>query len=99
LRRVAETVDAVLADREMLRETVGVVIRDFIEHERRHILMEDCYFFPAALGALKPEDWMEISSSLTNHKDPLFSEVTEEGFDLLRKHILMLEQEAESQRG
>src|SRR6185437_12919720 len=31
LHRVAETVDAVLADREMLRENVGVIIRDFIE--------------------------------------------------------------------
>jgi len=98
LRRMAETVGAVLADREMLRETVGVVIRDFIEHERRHIRMEDRYFFPAALAALKSEDWTEITSSLTSHKDPLFSEVTEEGFDLLRKHILGLEQEAEAER-
>jgi len=98
LHRVAETVDAVLADREMLRENVGVIIRDFIEHERHHIRMEDCYFFPAALRALKIEDWTEITSSLTSHKDPLFSEVTEEGFDLLRKHILTLEQEAEAER-
>ncbi len=98
LRQVAKTVDAVLADREMLRQTVDAVIRDFIEHERRHILMEDRYFFPAALEALKPQDWAEIASSLTGRKDPLFSDVAEEGFETLRQHILRLEQEAEAER-
>jgi hemerythrin-like domain-containing protein len=98
LRRVAETVDAVLTDREMLRQTVGTIIRDFIEQERHHILMEDRYFFPAALKALEPKDWTDIASSLTSRKDPLFSDVAEEGFDKLRQHILRIEQEAESER-
>jgi hemerythrin-like domain-containing protein len=98
LHKVAETVDAVLADREMLRQTVDAIIRDFIEHERHHILMEDHYFFPAALKALEPQDWTDIASSVTSRKDPLFSDVTEEGFDTLREHILRLEQEAEAER-
>jgi hemerythrin-like domain-containing protein len=98
LRQVAKMVDAVLADREMLRQTVDTVIRDFIQHERHHILMEDRYFFPAAVKALEPQDWTDIASSLTSGKDPLFSEVTEEGFDTLREHILRLEQEAEAER-
>jgi hypothetical protein len=34
----------------------------------------------------------------TGHKDPLFSDVTEERFDALRAHILRLEQEAEAER-
>jgi len=90
LRRVAMTVDAVLVDREMLRQTVDAIIRDFIEHERRHISMEDRHFFPAALNALEPEDWTEIASSLTRRKDPLFSDVAEAGFETLREHILRL---------
>jgi len=98
LRKVAETVDAVLADREMLRQHVDAIIRSFIEHERHHILMEDRYFFPAAREALEPQDWMEIASSLTGRKDPLFSEVAEQGFDSLREHILRLEREAEAER-
>jgi len=98
LRRVAMTVDAVLVDREMLRQTVDAIIRDFIEHERRHISMEDRHFFPAALNALEPEDWTEIASSLTRRKDPLFSDVAEAGFETLREHILRLEQEAEAER-
>ena len=98
LRRVAQAIDSVLADREMLRQNVDTIVRDFIESERRHIMMEDRYFFPAALKALKPVDWAEIVLASTNHEDPLFSEAAEETFDELRSRILQLEQEAEAGR-
>ena len=98
LRRVAQAVESVLMDQEVLRETVHATIRDFIEHERRHMMMEDRYFFPAALEALKPQDWTEIASTSTAGKDPLFSDITEAGFDTLRAHILQLEEEAEAER-
>jgi len=98
LRRVAHAVDSVLVDEEVLRETVDAIIRDFIEHERRHMMMEDRYFFPAALKELKPQDWTEIASALTARKDPLFSDTAEARFEALRAHILQLEQEAEAER-
>ena len=98
MRRVAQAVDGILADREMLRQNVDNIVRDFIEHERRHIMMEDRDFFPAALKALEPQDWTEIASAVTSHKDPLFSDVVEERFDALRAHIVRLEQEAEAER-
>jgi hemerythrin-like domain-containing protein len=98
LRRVAQAVDSVLADREVLRQTVDHIVRDFIEQQRYHIMMEDRDFFPAALKALKPHDWTEIASASTNHEDPLFSEAAEETFDTLRARILQLEQEAEAER-
>ena len=98
LRRVARAVDSVLADREILRQNVDNIVRDFIEHQRRHIMMEDRDFFPAALNALEPQDWTEIASALTSHEDPLFSEAAEETFDALRTRILQLEQEAEAER-
>jgi hemerythrin-like domain-containing protein len=98
LRRVAQAVDNVLADREVLRQNVDQVVRNFIEHERRHVAREDRDFFPAAVKALKPQDWTEIALALTRHKDPLFSDVTEERFDALRGHIMRLEQEAEAER-
>jgi hemerythrin-like domain-containing protein len=97
LHRVAQVVDSVLADREILRQNVDKIVRDFIEYERRHIMMEDRDFFPAALKALKPQDWTEIASALTSHEDPLFSEAAET-FDALRARILQLEQEAEAER-
>ncbi|MDE5442512.1 hemerythrin domain-containing protein [Bradyrhizobium sp. CSA207] len=98
LRRVAHAVDSVLAGRELLRQEVHAIVRDFIEHERRHIMMEDRDFFPAALKALEPQDWTEIASAMTNPEDPLFSEAAEETFDALRERILQLEQEAEAER-
>ena len=98
LRSVAHAIDNVLADREVLRQNVDTIVRDFIEHERRHMMMEDRDFFPAALLALKPQDWTEIASAVIGRKDPLFSDVAEERFDALRAHILQLEQEAEAER-
>src|SRR6516165_8726629 len=41
LRSVAHAIDNVLADRELLRQSVDAIVRDFIEHERRHMMMED----------------------------------------------------------
>jgi hemerythrin-like domain-containing protein len=97
LRRVAQAVESVLADREILRQSVDNIVRDFIEYQRRHIMM-DRDFFPAALNALEHQDWTEIASALTSHEDPLFSEAAEETFDALRARILQLEQEAEAER-
>jgi hemerythrin-like domain-containing protein len=98
LRRVARAIDSVLADRELLRQEIDSIIRDFIEHERRHMMMEDRDFFPAAVKALEAQDWTEIASTSTSRKDPLFDDATEERFDALRAHILRLEQEAEAER-
>jgi len=98
LRRVAQTVDSVLVGREILRQDVDGIVRDFLEHERHHMAMEDRHFFPAAVKALKPDDWTEIASAQSAHKDPLFSDATETRFDALRAHIFQLEQEAETER-
>ena len=98
LRRLAHTIESVLADAEMVRQDVDTIVRDFIAHERHHMAREDRDFFPAALNALKPEDWTEIAAAVTGRKDPLFSDDTEAQFDALRAHILRLEQEAEAER-
>ena len=98
LRRVAHVIDNVLADRELLRQDVDAIIRDFIGQERRHMMMEDRDFFPAAAKALKPQDWTEIASAVSSRKDPLFSDAAEERFDMVRAHIQRLEREAEDER-
>ncbi len=100
LRRLAHAVDNVLADHEVLRQNVDAIVRDFIDRERHHITMEDRDFFPAALKALEPQDWTEIASnSRSGHKgDPLFNDVAEKKFDVLRAQILRLEQEADAER-
>jgi hemerythrin-like domain-containing protein len=98
LCRVAQAVDSVLADRELLRHSVYDIIRDFIEQERRHMAMEERTFFPAAIRTLQSRDWAEIASRSTDQKDPLFSESVEQRFEMVRRHILELEQEAEAER-
>jgi len=99
LHRVAQTVKSLLVGREIPRQYVDTTVRDFIEHERQHVIMEERVFFPAALKALEPQDWTEIASASTGLGDRLFSDVAEQGFDQLRAHILRLEQEAEAVRG
>jgi hemerythrin-like domain-containing protein len=37
LRRVAQAVERVLGDHDLLRQTVDDIIRDFINHERQHM--------------------------------------------------------------
>ena len=98
LRRVAQAVENVLADRELLRQTVHDIVRDFIGQERRHMAREERDFFPAAVKSLQPQDWAEIAARWTDQRDPLFSDLAEERFEVVRSHILQLEQEAEADR-
>jgi hemerythrin-like domain-containing protein len=72
LGRVAQAVERVLGDQDLLRQTVNDIIRDFTNHEREHMAMEERIVFPAALNALRPEDWADIASKLT---DPTTSRV------------------------
>jgi hemerythrin-like domain-containing protein len=99
LRKVAQVIENVLMEQEIPRHAVDAIIRDFIVFERGHIAMEERYFFPAAAGALQPQDWAEIASSRSaSLKDPLFSAAVEERFQVVRRHILQLEQDAEAER-
>ena len=99
LRHVAQAIESMLMDRELLPHTVDDIIRDFIVHEWRHMAMEERDFFPAAVEALQPEDWAEIASARSaGEKDPLFDETLEARFEAVRRHILQLEQDAEADR-
>jgi len=98
LRSFARAVDSVLADQEFLRESFHLAVKDFIEHQRQHLQKEERLLFPAAIKALRREDWAEIDARLDNRKDPLFDGVVEEKFNALRKTILRWEQETEEAR-
>ena len=92
LRRVARAVESVLSEREVLRQTVDDIVRDFIEKERRHMEMEERVLFPAAAEALRPEDWAEIDTRLRN--DLSLDGANQEQFDALRRRILQWQQES-----
>ena len=87
-RRFAAAVSDVLLEAEMPRDALHKVAWDFLNYYRKHISMEETRFFPAALEALKPEDWRAIESEADKRGDPLFGEEPEEHFKALRRNIL-----------
>jgi hemerythrin-like domain-containing protein len=98
LRRVAQAVERVLSDQDLQRQTVDDIIRDFINHERQHMAMEERVVFPAALNLLKPEDWADIALKLTDRDDTFYQPGFEKKFNALRRNILEMEEEAEADR-
>ncbi len=98
LRRVAQAVERVLSDQDLLRQTVDDIIRDFINHERQHMAMEERVVFPAVLNALRPEDWADIALKQADRYGPLSQPDFEEKFSTIRRNILELEEAAEAGR-
>lgn len=98
LQRVAQVVSNILLDREILRQTFDAVMRDFIDQERAHMATEERVLFPAAVGALRPEDWAEIDSQWREKKDTLFNTGIEARCDLLRDRVLRWHRENMEQR-
>jgi len=98
LRRVSLAVESVLGDQDLLRQDVSRIIRDFIDHQRRHMTMEENVLFPAALAALGPTDWADIALHMTERRDPLSRPGLEEKYQKLFGKILQLEAEAEAER-
>jgi hemerythrin-like domain-containing protein len=95
LGQVELAVHRVLEDQDVFRQAVHGIIRGFIQQERKHMEMEERIVFPAALDALRPEDWSDIAVKLTAREDPLFQE---HKFSLLRRGILKMEEEADAER-
>jgi hemerythrin-like domain-containing protein len=98
LRRVAQAIERVLSDQDLVRQRVDAIIRDFIDGERQHMEMEERIFFPAALNALRPKDWAEIALKLADRRDPLNEPGLERKFGMLRRKILEIEAEAGAER-
>jgi hemerythrin-like domain-containing protein len=70
LRRVAQAIDSVLNDQELLRESVDRIVRDFIDNERKHTVLEDEVIFPVILDTLQPPDWADIALTLADRYGP-----------------------------
>jgi hemerythrin-like domain-containing protein len=98
LRRVAQAIDAVLNDQELLRESVDQIVRDFIDNERKHIALEDAVVFPAITSSLKPEDWADIALKIADRYGPPSRADFEEQFSTFRRNILELEEAAIGRR-
>ncbi len=93
LRRVAHMIRSILTDHDVLRQTFGDIMREFIELERKHMEMEERVLFPAAVSALRPEDWAAIDTVWSEQKDTMFNVAIEERCQSLRERILRWERE------
>jgi len=98
LANFAKVVDDVLADQELPRQTFHAAAKDFIEHQRRHMLKEEQLLFPAALETLTADDWAKIDKRMDGRKDPMFDGATASKFQNLYATILRWEQETEADR-
>ena len=98
LRQVAQAVERVLSDQDLVRENVANIVRDFIDHERQHVAMEERVVFPAALNALQPQDWADIALKLADRYDTFNQLGFEEKFNKARRSILEMEDEAQAER-
>ena len=87
-RRIAALVSQILLEAEVPREQFGEAAQDFLRSYRQHMKQEEEVFFPAALGALKSEDWAEILTQLADISDPMFGVRPEKRFQTLRDNIL-----------
>ena len=63
---------------------------DFLDLYRRHMLMEEKHFFPAALQRLSRNDFAEIDFTLYDRPDPVFDLATEDRYSGLREEIARL---------
>ena len=70
LRRVAQAIENVLNDEEVLREGVDRIVRDFIDNERKHIALEEEVVFPAIVDTLQPGDWADVALTLADRYGP-----------------------------
>ncbi len=98
LHRLAQALENILTGREILRQSFDNIVRNFIEHERRHIDMEERALFPAAVKALRPEDWAGIDARLNDRQDPLANGDIEEKFRFLHQRILQWEEQTAAER-
>ena len=92
LRRFLDAVERVLAESELPRDYFVRVAEEFIESQRRHIEMEERYFFPVADSMLGDADLKELAAKVPEVKDPLFGEDADERFHTLLDNILKWEE-------
>ncbi|WP_299620137.1 hemerythrin domain-containing protein [Pelagibius sp.] len=87
-RRFAAAIHTVEQDIPVERTAIQKVAKEFLSAYRRHIMMEEKYFFPAAQRNLKAEDWSAIAQKLKPMEDPLFERREDERFSALYRDIL-----------
>jgi hemerythrin-like domain-containing protein len=98
LGRVAQAIENVLGEQEVLREDVDRIVRDFIDKERKHIALEDKVVFPAIVDTLQAADWADVALKLADRYGSPSTADFEEQLITLRRNILELDEAAVGRR-
>jgi hemerythrin-like domain-containing protein len=98
LEGFARLVDEVFDDQPIARSVLDAAVREFAEHERRHIELEERELLPRALTSLHAEDWADLDARLADTRDPLFSPEAETRFEQLKQRLARWERENEAER-
>jgi hemerythrin-like domain-containing protein len=98
LERFARLVDDVLDDQPIARGVLDTAVHEFVEHERRHMELEERELLPNALASLHAEDWADLDARLADTRDPLFSREAEASFEQLKQRIARWERENQADR-
>jgi hemerythrin-like domain-containing protein len=98
LERFAQLVGDVLDDQPIARGVLDAAVREFVEHERRHMELEERELLPNALASLHAEDWADLDARLADTRDPLFSREAEASFEQLKQRIARWERENQADR-
>jgi hemerythrin-like domain-containing protein len=91
--RFRDNISAIFRDQFLLRDKLLSAGRSFIDAEREHMKMEENLFFPLAESVLDEEDWRSIEGNIRQMQDPLFGELVEKEFRILREFLLSWERE------
>ncbi len=78
--RFSDMLASVLGEAGVARETVMKELESFTRYQRRHMQMEEAFFFPALESGLKPEDWDALAERITNPDDPVFGSTAAKNF-------------------
>lgn len=70
-----------IADGEMvLRDSILTQGRNYVEHLRKHMVLEERHLFPRAKEVLDERDLSEVERILDEQRDPVFGPVVENDF-------------------
>jgi hemerythrin-like domain-containing protein len=98
LERFARLAEEILDDQQIARGVLDAAVREFVEHERRHMQLEERELLPSALARLHAEDWADLDARLTDTRDPLFSRESEARCEQLKQRIARWERENQADR-
>lgn len=84
---VMRAIDESRRDPPAPNERLADQLMAYLDFYRRHMLMEDLHFFPAALQFLSRDDFEDIDFTLFDKPDPLFDTESEQRYAELRNAI------------